>query len=1008
MEPKSLKETGMSIECAARHRMFSLRGMFAAATLAAAASLPAQARSLLYYYDFEDVENGGLVYSGINRGSGSVGLTGKFKSGDKIPYSTSGAFGSSGAYKAASTQNSLWLGDGSASLGCGTEKGFTMSFWMKTQPSHTAWTNPFGFRLAGIDYRVEYTTDNDGSFTIYYRDSSGDHAVAERIEVPDAGVWKHYAFVFRPNCGTSAGAGTGSIYIDGEYAGATTVVAAGDLQQLHIGTWVRQNGSDRVNQYSDSELDEIAVYDYPATAENVKWLSRNKPAPGIVAARAMPVMWPFDNTKDTKIGLWPGNAGTGTDRSYRWTYPNSYWSGYFSPGALGSNAGFQLNCNPTFRVDGASSAEGLGANLAAGMAISFWLKAPANLGRNWQKIMSFEIGPRTGRYEWQTNDPGVWLFGKENSSSDNANMSGTTSCLSLVPGEWTHLCMNWNRENLALEVYVNGEKKDARWNFPSASATYMLKKLTVGRKVLDGSDRASPANTGADEIAVFNHALSEGQIQWLGSHIPEVTPLDTTNLVRTVSGNATWAKDGGAPWTVRQWDETSGVWSDSEVALYYPTMEDCDVESSVAFADDATLTVDTIVTGKKVSFLNGSETAVSPALKFAEGARFEPSAMSVGSGVELKMQLYTSICGTLSFAGNSKIVLDVSNYDGRMAALSFDAVELPEGESDVMAHFGVSDDKFTLELSQDGKTVYARLDGYAYTATWAGTPGGSLSDPANWTCVDGYGVTLSDALPCEYTRVIGNAALSVPGGTTIPWDFLRFEAGAVTLSQDCDWSAFGGLYMQPGAVVDLAGHRLAVAVAAGKTLEPGNFNFNGGVLSVSGAGTFEIPSASTISAGTLEVAVPLDMAKGLTVENYTALYDGAENRGTAVLNVTGTFTPAGAGYYGCTLQNGSTLDLNRLSGAWEPANIKFAAGTVAVGIFRRSDLKQIAVSEDPYILKWTATTPKPSNVEFVPDAAAASRGYTLEIDDTGIKVNPQPGFMIHIGSNRNGGIEGRS
>ena len=98
--------------------MFSLRGMLAAATLAAAASLPAQARSLLYYYDFEDVENGGLVYSGINRGSGSVGLTGKFKSGSTIPYSTSGAFGSSGAYKAASTQNSLWLGDGSASLGC--------------------------------------------------------------------------------------------------------------------------------------------------------------------------------------------------------------------------------------------------------------------------------------------------------------------------------------------------------------------------------------------------------------------------------------------------------------------------------------------------------------------------------------------------------------------------------------------------------------------------------------------------------------------------------------------------------------------------------------------------------------------------------------------------------------------------------------------------------------------------------------------------------------------------
>ncbi len=185
--------------------------------LCAAAASSAYGRSLLYYYDFEDVQNGGLVYSEINRGSGSVELTGKFKSGSTIPYSTSGAFGSSGAYKAASNQNSLWLGDGSASLGCGTEKGFTLSFWMKTQTSHIAWTNPFGFRLAGIDYRIEYTTANDGNFTIYYRDSNGDHtAVAQTIQVPDAGVWKHYAFVFRPNCGKTAGLGTCTIYIDGQ------------------------------------------------------------------------------------------------------------------------------------------------------------------------------------------------------------------------------------------------------------------------------------------------------------------------------------------------------------------------------------------------------------------------------------------------------------------------------------------------------------------------------------------------------------------------------------------------------------------------------------------------------------------------------------------------------------------------------------------------------------------------------------------------------------------------
>ena len=891
------------------------RAAVSAAAIAASATAASSAhgRSLLYYYDFEDVQNGGLVYNGINRGSGSVELTGKFKSGSTIPYSTSGAFGSSGAYKAASNQNSLWLGDGSASLGCGTEKGFTLSFWMKTQTSHIAWTNPFGFRLAGIDYRIEYTTANNGNFTIYYRDSSGDHtAVAETIQVPEAGVWKHYAFVFRPNCGKTAGLGTCTIYIDGQAAGAMTVVAAGNLQQLHIGTWVRQNGSDRANQYSNSELDEVAVYDYPATAENVKWLARNKPAPGVVAMRAMPVMWPFDESSDNgthryytswTAGLFPGNAGTGTDSSYRWK--GQFWTGY-DFGALGTDKSFALyegniNNSETFRVDGASATEGLGANLLDGAAVSFWIKAPANLGHKWQRVLSFLIGSnKSGRFEWDAEDPAIKLYGSPTSAS------GRTV---LKPGEWTHVCMNWNKGISAFEFYVDGVNTNVQWPLANPTAADVFKSFAVGTTDLSSgkNNGISPQNVFVDEPAIFNHSLSDRQIAWLAGHIPEVTPLDTTNLVRTVSGNATWAKDGGASWTVRQWDEAGGTWENSQVTLCYPTMEDCDVESSVSFTGDATLTVDTLVTGKKVSFLNGGETAVAPALKFAEGARFEPLAMSVGNGVELRMHLYGAVNGTLSFAGNSKIVFDVSNYDGRMAALSFDAVELPEGESDVLAHFGVSDDKFTLELSQDGKTVYARLDGYAYTAIWAGTPGGSLSDPANWTCVDGYGVTLSDALPCEYTRVIvcsGSTALNVPAGTTIPWQYLRIEAGNATLAADSvDWRGIPVLCVPEGVMVDLNGKELRL---------------NG---SLEGKGTI----TSSVAGGELHIDVPEESS----TTNATVAFTGSLK---LVKDGDGTFTAACAkqAYTGGTEIADGTLKLgtSNLPLGAKNASVKICAGAV--------------------------------------------------------------------------------
>ena len=602
-------------------------------------------------------------------------------------------------------------------------------------------------------------------------------------------------------------------------------------------------------------------------------------------------MWPFDESSDNgthryypswTAGLFPGNAGTGTDSSYRWK--GQFWTGY-DFGALGTDKSFALyegnmNNSETFRVDGASATEGLGANLLDGAALSFWIKAPANLGRGWQRVLSLQIGSsKAGRFEWDAEDPAIKLYGSPTSAS------GRTV---LKPSEWTHVCLNWNKGISAFEFYVDGVNTNVQWPLANPTAADVFKSFAVGTTdIYSGKNNGiSPQNVFVDEPAIFNHSLSDGQIAWLAGHIPEVTPLDTTNLVRTVSGNATWAKDGGASWTVRQWDEAGGVWENSQVTLCYPTMEDCDVESSVSFTGDATLTVDTLVAGKKVSFLNGGETAVAPALKFAEGARFEPSAMSVGSGVELRMHLYGAVNGTLSFAGNSKIVFDVSNYDGRMAALSFDAVELPEGESDVLAHFGVSDDKFTLELSQDGKTVYARLDGYAYTAIWAG---------------------LSDALPCEYTRVIvcsGSAALNAPAGTTIPWQYLRIEAGNATLAADVvDWCGLGEMVFPSGVTVDLNGKKLRL---------------NG---QLDGKGTI----TSSVAGGELHVVVP----EGTTSTNATVAFTGSPK---LVKDGDGTFTAACAkqSYTGGTEIADGTLMLgtSNLPLGAKNASVKICAGAV--------------------------------------------------------------------------------
>ena len=48
-----------------------MRKLIAAVTVAASA-MAASARSLLYYYDFDKVENGALVYTGVNKGTGAL------------------------------------------------------------------------------------------------------------------------------------------------------------------------------------------------------------------------------------------------------------------------------------------------------------------------------------------------------------------------------------------------------------------------------------------------------------------------------------------------------------------------------------------------------------------------------------------------------------------------------------------------------------------------------------------------------------------------------------------------------------------------------------------------------------------------------------------------------------------------------------------------------------------------------------------------------------------------
>ena len=1154
----------------------------------AASAMSANARSLIHYFDFDTLRDGKLAYSGVDKGTRSADFTFKNNGSASLGYTT-GALGSDHAFYS-SNKSAIWLGDGSASLGCGTTQGFTISFWCKPSASHEKWSDFFGFRVGGMSYRFEYDTANSSEFTLY--SSTGDLLSPDTGEFfyysgAAANTWHHFAIVATPN-GTNS-LGTCAFFVNGRKVGDVALRAAGDLQQINIGTWQREgNGTDRKKGANNTGIDEVAVFDYPATAEQIKWLAKYKPAqPANGPGRAMPICWLLDTASQGDEGSGKGvkatNSGTGTWAAYKWRYAD--YAKYTAPGALGSIYGFELNNRCTLRVD-SNAADGLGATLGSGMTISFWVKAPNTMGHLWRDLMSFCVGSRYERFEWDVSNPiGFCIYGTNNRAGDPSPRAVT-----LTANTWQHICMTWNEAESRFDFYRSGERQGHHVPISSYSASEALTSFMIGTLSFTetGANRENgyEANVFLDEVAIFNHSLSPNQIAWLGTHIPCLPPLDATNLVRTVSADGVWA-GGRAFWTVREWDDANEAWVNTTRTTIYPTLEDTEVEVAVTLADGVELTNDTFVTPKKLAIRGSGTLAASATLKTTADSRFAPQVLEIGDGLQLTVPLGgMSVEGMLTLGTGSKITFDVSDYDGNETALVTGGIALPAGESDALAHFGVTDNRFAVSLSADGKIVYVKLDSVAATATWTGAgDGASLGSAANWECRNGAGALLSDTLPCELTRVIvsGSVPFNVPEGTTIPWQYLRFETGDVTLSQDCDWRGLGNVVTVPsGKTVNLNGHKLSIndfdgegtftsgvaggelhvdvpegatyetgpatlagslklvkeglgtllisrewhtytggtvidhgvlkcgvpggtarvgrgAIgASGSTItvnENGTIDMNGHVeaqdyrlvlnggtmkngaavalsnwtqwstISLADDSTFELicgyglygasSGATTLDLGGHTLTVNLaqsqnfllyhttvkngtvDVTNGgylvadrtevvatnadfrirsalnvkvpFSVRNYEAVYPYNYNQGTAAMNVYGVFKPVTNFYYGCTMQNGSTMDLR----AW-PADsgwpmysrftsgkkdLGFASGTaespsvVNVNLAGRTDLNAIRKSENPYSGTWSS---QPANVEFVLDAQSHADGYRIYPEAGGLRLKRFTGVMILV------------
>lgn len=670
----------------------------------------ASARSLLYYYDFDTVdESGNLVVSGVNKGTGNLEPTVVNSNGTAAATAASkvigGVFSDSGYSFSVNSDRTIWLPQArDSSLGCSTTNGFTISAWIKP-PANTAtsyqWYDIMGFALGNENAFLEYSNVKN-TLRLY-----GISADNELGIVFNPNEWAHVAIVATPNSPNSYG--TITLYHNGVESARATSKGIGTLKQVQIGEVVYKDGARRYVGWSPTAIDEFALFDYPATAEQVKWLTKHKPGqPTGGPGREMPLCWRFDKIVNDQTRT--DNSGTGNIVTSHWL-PWNDDEAFKGGGALQTINSYQMNDNHPFTFVATNTVDGLGATAGSGFSFSFWLRA-VETPSAWSDFFGFVLGQQSLRLEWTISGSPIYFnaYGGQTpgigwTAADKVNEGRTANV-------WQHIALAFNTENSNVDIYTNGFYSATATAKAPIGSSQRIEKITVGPGVYipdkDGNGNteryvAPTKQVVFDELAFFNYSISPEEIAWLGSNIPKLPPLSATNLARTVSADCSWA--GG----LASWNVLDGTGAATGRRSIYPSCEDTEVEVAVSIAAAATIANDTFVTPAKLKFTNGTG-GESAAATLVPGANsmFEPENLEVGDGVALTVSPgAVVVADTLKFGAGAKIVFDMSNAGDEkvVKGISFDSCELPPGDSDLASHFAVRGGMYSIVVSDDGKTV---------------------------------------------------------------------------------------------------------------------------------------------------------------------------------------------------------------------------------------------------------------------------------------------------------------
>ena len=288
--------------------VFALTGLISGIPLAARAQDSVTVGTptrLLHAFHFDGTDAAGNLMP-LDSGTGGravpVASGVAHNSGATLTYSA-GNGRDGGAYYVNKAANSFGLFNRDG-LGCGSDTGFTISFWMKRNsfetPSSGANRSVMSFGIGEASYWIGVwvgANSQDNRITIFPNNPERWENNNPTVTIPDT-EWHHYAFVFREDAGGEGKAGM-VLYLDGEqqavwtrpwfdaahnaegsvpaFEGQLTAITfgagTGNRQDLKASTLVVPANYNSYPSYQDTYLDEFGLFDRSLTDEEIKELS---------------------------------------------------------------------------------------------------------------------------------------------------------------------------------------------------------------------------------------------------------------------------------------------------------------------------------------------------------------------------------------------------------------------------------------------------------------------------------------------------------------------------------------------------------------------------------------------------------------------------------------------------------------------------------------------------------------------------------------------------------------